>query len=100
MLKNMICKGCKKGPCIKDESALRPVLTDYYKSYRPSSELWKYYDFTSVNQCFDVIHSREDIFQCDSCGFLLENHMRHTLIDAGEEYQLCPDCFLRCSKTP
>ena len=100
MLKNVICTGCEKGPCLKSESALRPVLTSYYKSYHPSSELWRYYDFTRVNQCFDVIHSREDIFQCDSCGFLLENHMRHTLIDAGEEYQLCPDCFLRCSKTP
>lgn len=97
MLKNVICNNCKMGPCLKSESTLRPVLTNYCKSYHPSSELWRYYDFTRVNQCFDVINCREDVFQCDYCGFLLENHMRHTVFDgSGEEYQLCPDCFLRC----
>lgn len=97
MLNNVICKGCKMGPCIKNESALRPVLTECCKSNCTSSDLWRNYDFTRVNQCMDVIKRREDVFQCDFCGFLLENHMRHTLIDGdGEEYQLCTDCYQRC----
>lgn len=96
MIKDFICKGCKLGPCHTNESAARPVLTDYCKSYNPSSDLWKYFDFVRVYQCVEVINSREDIFQCDDCGFLLEDHMLHTLIDkSGYEWQFCPDCHKR-----
>lgn len=96
MKKDFVCKGCKQGPCNTNESAVRPVLTDYCRSYQPSSDWWKYYDFTRVYQCIDVINTRTDIFQCDGCGFLPENHMLH-IVNSGTltEWQLCPDCYER-----
>ncbi|MDF2609310.1 MAG: hypothetical protein K0R92_784 [Lachnospiraceae bacterium] len=92
MIKDFVCKGCKKGPCRVDQTAVRPVLT----SNQPSSDLWKYYDFVRDYQCMEVINSREDLFWCDDCGFIVEDHMRNILVDkAGYEWQFCPDYFER-----
>lgn len=94
MVKDVICVGCKKGPCLKKETDVRPVLTDYHKSCYPSSDLWRQYDFTRVYQCLDTINSRNDIFQCDYCGFYFENHMLHTQFDGKQsKYLFCPDCY-------
>ena len=94
MIKDIVCIGCAKGPCYTNESAVRPVLTNY-KSYSPSSDLWWHYDFIRVYQCMDVINIREDVFQCNLCGFYFENHMLHTISAFGPEHQLCPDCCQR-----
>lgn len=93
MKKEFLCSNCKKGPCTVDQTAVRPVLIDYYRSYYPTSDMWKHYDFTRVHQCMDVINSRKDIFWCDHCGFMLEDHMLHTLVEEDSELQLCPDCY-------
>lgn len=95
MIKDFIsCTGCKKGPCTVHETAVRPVLTDYYRSYSPTSDWWKYFDFVRDYQCMDVINAREDIFQCDHCGFLLEEHLLH-IVQGDNDYDLryCPDCY-------
>ena len=44
----------------------------------------------------EVINAREDLFWCDDCGYFVENHMLHTLIDkSGYGWQFCPDCYER-----
>lgn len=94
MIKDFICTGCKQGPCNTNESAVRPVLTDYFRSYSHSSDLWWYFDFTRKFQCMDVINERKDIFWCDHCGFLLEEHLLHIVqADSGLDLHLCPDCY-------
>lgn len=95
MIKDFInCTGCKKGSCIVEQTAVRPVLTDYFRSHYPSSSWWRYYDFTGINQCMEVINKREDIFQCDHCGFFLEDHLLHIVQgDSGYDLHYCPDCY-------
>lgn len=96
MMKDFICTGCEKGPCTVDQSAVRPVLTDYFRSNSPSSDWWKYYDFTRNYQCMDVINAREDVFWCDQCGFMLEDHMLHIVQEEdGCDLHFCPDCYVK-----
>ena len=96
MIKDFVCKGCKKGPCRVDQTAVRPVLIDYVRSYGASSDWWKRFDFVRNYQCLWVINNRTDVFQCDFCGFLLENHMLYMITDSeGDKWHFCPDCYER-----
>jgi len=99
MIKDFICTGCNKGPCIKREDEVREVWSDYYKSTYHSSDWWSTYDFRGTRQCMDVINQREKIFQCERCGHFFEDYMLHTLTDdVGYEWRFCPDCYERYIK--
>lgn len=94
MLNNFICSGCDNGPCHTNESAVRPVIIRCYPSYKPNSDLWKYYRGIKDYQCMNVINRRNDVFQCDECGFLLEEHMLHIIQgENNSDIHVCPDCY-------
>lgn len=94
MIKDFICNGCNYGPCYTNESAVRPIIIRSYRSNKPKSDLWKYYNAIKDYQCMNVINRRSDIFQCDECGYLLENHMLHIVQgEDGCDVCLCPDCY-------
>lgn len=96
MIKDFNCEGCGKGPCVTDCTAVRLVLTNYCRNNRPTSDLWKKYDFTGTYQCMEVINGRSNIFECERCGHYFEDHMLHIIVDsANYKWKFCPDCYER-----
>lgn len=95
-MKDIICNGCNHGPCYTNDTAIRPVIINCYRSNKPKSDLWKYYNSINDYQCMDLINRRNDVFQCNECGFFLEDHMLHIIQDeSGYDIHVCPDCYAK-----